>query len=446
MPRRRGTRSLNAWVNGRLAARWRIAARGDMEFQYERSWIESPEGRPFSLSLPFTLDNLPIKGRAVECYFDNLLPDSDVIRRRIQDRFHTSSRSPFDLLAAIGRDCVGAVQLLPGDEVPDIQRVDAHPLTEAEIEAELNGVVSPASFARHSAEDDFRISLAGAQEKTALLLHEGQWCRPRGATPTTHIFKLPLGRVGRTSIDMSTSVENEWLCSKIIAAYGLPIADCEMGSFGARKALVVKRFDRQLHSSGRYWLRLMQEDFCQATATPPSRKYEADGGPGMAEISRIVRGSAERDRDLTHLVKAQLLFWMLAAIDGHAKNFSLRTLPGGHYELTPLYDVLSAWPVIGGGADRMPWEKAKLAMAVTGKNKHYLLKDIQRRHFNEMAMRCGLGRDAELILQEVIEATPEVISAVQRAVPASFPQQVIDAILTGLLESAKRLEAMPRGV
>jgi serine/threonine-protein kinase HipA len=443
MPRRGRARSLNAWVNGRLAARWRIAARGEMELQYERSWIESPEGRPFSLSLPFTLDNLPVRASAVECYFDNLLPDSDAIRRRMQDRFHTASRTPFDLLAAIGRDCVGAVQLLPGDEMPDVQRIDAQPLTETEAEAELNTAVSPASFARHAAEDDFRISLAGAQEKTALLLHEGRWCRPRGATPTTHIFKLPLGHVGRTSIDMTTSVENEWLCSKIVAAYGLPIADCEMGAFGARKALVVKRFDRRLHSSGGYWLRLMQEDFCQATATPPSRKYEADGGPGMAQIARILRGSAERDSDLRQLVKAQLLFWMLGAIDGHAKNFSLRILPGGQYALTPLYDVLSAWPAIGRGSDRMPWEKAKLAMAVTGKNKHYVLKDIQRRHFNEMAMQCGLGRDAEAIIREVIAATPGVISSVQRAVPASFPQQVLDAIFDGLSDSARRLEAMP---
>lgn len=33
-------------------------------------------------------------------------------------------------------------------------------------------------------EDVFRISIAGAQEKTALLRHEGVWSRPLGLAPT----------------------------------------------------------------------------------------------------------------------------------------------------------------------------------------------------------------------------------------------------------------------
>lgn len=81
--------------------------------------------------------------------------------------------------------------------------------------------------------------------------------------------------------DMRSSVENEWLCAKILAGYGLPVARCDIGQFGSQKALLVERFDRQLPSRGKYWLRLVQEDFCQATATPSSMKYERDGGPGI---------------------------------------------------------------------------------------------------------------------------------------------------------------------
>ena len=143
-------------------------------------------------------------------------------------------------------------------------------------------------------------------------------------------------------MDMRESLENEWLCSRLLAAYGVPVADCEVRQFGSTKALVVERFDRKLHSSGRYWLRLPQEDFCQATGTPSTTKYEADGGPGILEIARILQGSDSRDDDLATLMRAQLLFWMLAAIDGHAKNFSIRILPQNHFRLTPLYDVMSA--------------------------------------------------------------------------------------------------------
>ena len=97
----------------------------------------------------------------------------------------------------------------------------------------------------------------------------------------------------------------------------LPISSVfteQIGRFGSQKVLLVERFDRQLHSSGRYWLRLVQEDFCQATATPSSLRYERDGGPGILEIARILRGSVSRDQDLACLLKAQLLFWTLAEI------------------------------------------------------------------------------------------------------------------------------------
>src|SRR5205085_2313175 len=119
------------------------------------------------------------------------------------------------------------------------------------VEKVLLGSVSTVSSL--SDDDDFRISIAGAQEKTALTWHDGRWCKPHGATPTTHIFKLPLGLVGGRQLDMRESLENEWLCSRILAAYGLPVASCEVKTFGATKALVVERFDRVLHSSKRYW-------------------------------------------------------------------------------------------------------------------------------------------------------------------------------------------------
>jgi serine/threonine-protein kinase HipA len=148
---------------------------------------------------------------------------------------------------------------------------------------------------------------------------------------------------------------------------------------------------------------------------------------------------------LATLFKAQLLFWMLAATDGHAKNFSLRILAGGRFQLTPLYDVLSLWPVVGDGANQGSWHNARLAMAVRGQNKHYHLKDIQRRHFNAMAAQCGLGESAEPIVEEVLAATPGVIARVQQGLPKAFPQQVLDAVLGGLSSSAKRLADMPAG-
>lgn len=427
------------WANGVRVGEWRLPSRGATEFEYDTDWLATPEARPLSLSLPLTLDRVPHRGTVVDAYFDNLLPDSDPIRRRLQARYHTASRNAFDLLSAIGRDCVGAVQILPADEVPaDVRRIEAHALTEAQVATDLAAVTSPAALARD--EDEFRISIAGAQEKTAFLRHNGRWCRPVGSTPSTHIFKLPLGLVGGRQADMRNSVENEWLCARIVAAYGLPIAACEIGEFGAHKVLIVERFDRQLHSSGRYWLRLMQEDLTQATGTPWHRKYQADGGPGLVEIAGILRNSAEAKQDLETLFRAQILFCLLAATDGHAKNYSIRIHAGGRFQLTPLYDVLSAWPVIGKRASEIPFEKTRLAMALPGERPRYLLASVQRRHFEALGKKLGLGADSNRLIEELLAKTPGVISGVQRALPKGFPQALLERVLNGLKRSARSLE------
>ncbi len=415
-----------------------------MELAYDASWLSSPAARPVSLSLPLGFDRTPLTGDKVGFYFDNLLPDSAPIRQRIRARFNVVRDDAFGLLEAVGRDCVGALQLLPeGDEPTSIEEIAASPLSDAEVERLLIRTTAAPSRTDDDDDDDFRLSIAGAQEKTALTWHRGRWCRPHGATPTTHIFKLPLGLVGGRQLDMRHSLENEWLCSRLLEGFGLPIASCELRTFGEMKALVVERFDRQLHSSRRYWLRLPQEDLCQATGTPSTRKYEADGGPGLTDLARVLAGSTSREVDLRTLLTSQLLFWMLAATDGHAKNFSLRLLAGSQYQLTPLYDVLSAWPIAGGRHDQVHPKKLKLAMALRGKSKHYSIDSVTRAHFNATARTCGLASDMEPIIAEVIARTPAVIDEVGARLPDGYSAHLFDSITSGLRRSAKLLGSMP---
>lgn len=441
----RGRRQkLVIWANGLRVGLWQLLPGGDDQLTYDPQWLASPQGRPLSLSLPFTLDHAPLRGMAVRAFFDNLLPDSDVIRRRLQSRFHTVDTAAFALLEAVGRDCVGATQLLPsGVEPSDIATIDARPLNDAQVAEHLRTLVTaPVLGQRDIQGDEFRISIAGAQEKTAFLWHDNQWCSPVGATPTTHIFKLPLGRVGNQQADMRTSVENEWLCSRILHHFGVPVADCRIACFEDQKVLIVERFDRRYDPQG-FWLRLPQEDFCQATATPPGAKYEADGGPGLVDLAQILDKSERREDDLRTLLMAQLLFWLMAVTDGHAKNFSIFLLPDGRYQLTPLYDVLSVWPVVGNGPRDLDYHTLKLAMSVRGKNKHYRLRDIQRRHFNHMARLCGWGPDMESLIGRVLGQLPAVMKAVHDELPDDFPMDVFMAIQQGMQSSADTLQRMP---
>ena len=326
------------------------------------------------------------------------------------------------------------------DQAPvGLDRIDSQALTEVEIAQLLRSTPATAFLGQHGY-DEFRISLAGAQEKTALLWHEGSWHRPFGATPTTHIFKLPLGRVGNMQADFSSSVENEWLCAQIVAAYGLPVARCEIAVFEDQKALIVERFDRRLAQTGTYWLRLPQEDCCQALGAPSTFKYESDGGPGIKAILDLLLGAQDAANDRLKFFKTQLVFWLLCATDGHAKNFSLAIEPQGRYRLTPLYDVLSAYPILGHGANQLAPERARMAMAVTGQNRHYDWARIHRRHWISTANACGISQDvAQTMIEELAANTPAVIANVTAALPTTFPVDVANSIFDGLRAAAVKL-------
>lgn len=445
MGRKSHRQQLNVWMNGLLVGEWTLA-HGEEIFAYHASWLNHPQTRPLSLSLPFLPNNAAHRGAVVNAYFDNLLPDSDIIRRRLAQHHRLSDSAPFTLLAALGRDCVGALQLLPEDETPqNLQCIIGEPLDDAAIAALLQQTVQPGLPGQRNSDADLRLSIAGAQEKTALLQHAGRWQRPLGSTPTTHIFKLPLGLVGGMQADMRSSVENEWLCAQLVAAFGLPVARCDIAHFEAQKVLVVERFDRRLSSDGRWLMRLPQEDLCQATATPPYLKYQADGGPGIARILDILAGSENSETDRRQFFKAQVVFWLLAATDGHAKNFSLFHLPGGRYRATPLYDILSAHPVIGHGAGKVAPQKAKLAMAVRGQSNHYLIERIQPRHWLAQARSSGLTEAwANELLNELADNTGEILQKIEGELPPDFPADVAETIFHGIRRQREKLMARPR--
>jgi serine/threonine-protein kinase HipA len=432
--------TLAIWTNGRKVGVWARTATGPTSLQYDDRWVASSEGRVLSLSLPFTPENHPHRTKAVTNFFDNLLPDNDEIRKRIKARHSTETTGTFDLLSAIGRECVGAVQLLPEGEKPQgYDSITAKKLGDTEVESVITSAISGDRPAGKSPHVDFRISIAGAQEKTALLFHRNSWWIPQGATPTTHIFKLPLGLVGNLQIDMKDSVENEWLCSCLMRAFGLATASCEIAYFGTKKVLVVERFDR-VWQQGKQWIaRLPQEDFCQALGKSGANKYENEGGPGMLDIVRVLNGSANAMADKYAFIKAQIIFFLLAATDGHAKNFSIFHDRGGGYRLTPFYDVLSAWPIIGRGNGKLDIHRAALAMAVRGNSPHRKLLEIKPYHWVSLARVAGLPQ-GEALLEEVCSQLPNVLETVSQLLPKGFPSSVADPIFRGMVRQAKTLK------
>ena len=100
-------------MNGAYVGPWSLATNGPDTLQYDPEWTRSEQGRPLSLSLPFMPGNLPHRGPHVRAWFENLLPDSQDIRERMARHYRTGSPDAFDLLSEAGRDCAGALQILP---------------------------------------------------------------------------------------------------------------------------------------------------------------------------------------------------------------------------------------------------------------------------------------------------------------------------------------------
>ncbi|WP_119460223.1 type II toxin-antitoxin system HipA family toxin [Rhodospirillaceae bacterium SYSU D60014] len=433
MARRRTRIPLSVYLNGRLVGLLRRETSGAIDFQYDASWLGWDHAMPVSLSLPLREDRFI--GEPVIAVFDNLLPDNDEIRRRLAERVRAEGIDAYSLLAVIGRDCVGALQFLPeGAEPEPAGHVSGRPLEDEEIARILIDLKrTPLGL---DEDEEFRISLAGAQEKTALLYRNGRWHVPHGTTATTHILKPQIGTLPN-GIDLSQSVENEHLCLTLTAALGLPSARSEIQDFEGRRILVVERFDRRWTKDGRL-LRLPQEDCCQALSIPPTLKYEPDGGPGIRQIGELLKASDEPDADRRLFLKAQIVFWLLGATDGHAKNFSIHLAPGGRFQLAPLYDVVSAQPSADAG--QIQRNRMKLAMAV-GDNRHYVVDSIIPRHFLQTAASCGLpAAMVQNLFVELSERAPAAIDETLANLPSGFPETIARSIIDGLRKRLRLFE------
>jgi len=428
--RKRKGRVLDVYVGSSKIGRYSREPGGATAFRYDPDWLSSEKAFPISLSMP--LSDRVWSGEGATSYFDGLLPDDRTVRAKIAAREHADSAGIFDLLAVIGRDCVGALRFVPEDLDPgDPTKMQYRPVTDDEIAVRI-AALGTTPLGVHADNDDFRISIAGVQEKTAFLRVDEQWQLPLGPTPTSHIFK-PAMKKGPAGADFSDTPWNEWLCLVLCRALGLESANAEVRIFDDKPVIAVERFDRVWQDGVLY--RLPQEDICQALGVPPVRKYQSDGGPGIVDILEFLNGAITPYEDRMLFMKAQIVFWLLAAIDGHAKNFSIFLSPDG-YRLTPLYDVMSAapWPEFSD-------QKIKLAMAF-GNRKYYRLKQIQLRHFYQTGQKVGLReQDMESIFSDLTARMDDAITAAAHlAAAAGMPESTTEPILAGVSKRARMID------
>ncbi|WP_049974550.1 HipA domain-containing protein [Azospirillum sp. B4] len=296
----------------------------------------SPLSR-LSISLPPRAE--PYTDAECRPFFAGLLPEGDALaaaaaRRRLQPY------EIFGLLREYGAECAGAVRLLNPGGKPDVPQ-DYEPLDEAALARVIDEIPTSPNFA---ADRRVRLSVAGAQPKTAVAFLDGRFHRPLNGSPSTHLIKVaPAGKP-----DFALVPKAEAFSMALAASLGVDVAGTALRSFAGRECLLVERYDRRVEG-GRVH-EIHQEDFCQALGYPPERKYEFSidetgeaqkVGPGLSHCLALAQHTAAPLLGRAELMRRVIATVLLANADAHAKNFSLLyDAPGRAPSLAPAYDML----------------------------------------------------------------------------------------------------------
>lgn len=360
---------LEVYISGERVGTLRQLRDGSRTFSY----LPGYRGVPLSLSMP--VDNVEYGTRVVDAYFMGLLPDDEGIRREAARRFGVSGNNPFALLANMGLDCPGAVQVCPADDRDLVGDVgETVRLSDAEIAERL----APASGRASDTwlRDRERWSLGGAQAKVALRHVDGEWFECHGGAATTHILKPGVEGMRLEALD-------EFLTTRLAGECGIPTEDVEYLDFCGVPAVVARRFDRRVNAGN--VTRIHQEDFCQALSVMPDKKYAEDGGPSTPDVLRVLGMTTSPGDSL--MVFASMLFfnYLTCSSDAHAKNYSVLHLAPGACVLAPLYDVASAFPY-----DLTGKRPIRMAMSIGGENRQGM---VGREELARFARASGLDVD-----------------------------------------------------
>ncbi len=340
-------------------------------FAYEKKYLKNKNAVPLSASLPLQTEEFCQK----QCipFFSGLLPEEDS-RKKIADYLHISETSTLKLLEALGSECAGLVSILPEEKT--VSQIDSYSLNSDNYE--LLEEVRLTDFIEKmntrplmKADENLRLSLAGAQEKLALANINGKWYLPLNGAPSTHILKPT--RTG----SLSSLAQNEYICMKLAKCFDLPVPDVDILNIAGKDVVVVERYDRIKKDD--FIQRLHQEDLCQALGIMNTSKYQNDGGPGIADIFNTIKKNCTVPALETQKFLSYVVFnYLIGNCDSHGKNYSL-LYKNKCVELAPLYDAVST--VI------YPGLTEKLSMKI---GNHYDIKKVSKEDFSLLAENLNI--------------------------------------------------------
>lgn len=412
-------------IEGNLIGRVRADKAGRLSLNYEARWLESPQGHSLSVSMPLAQITYPHK--PVLSYLWNLLPENPNVLRRWGQQYHVSAANPFKLLANVGADVPGAAQFIPPERLEEIQSAQQPTIewmTIDELAERLRQLRADIAAVRRPG-DIGKLSLPGAQAKTAFYWDKqrNRWGVPGGRTPTTHIIKPCVP-------GFDGLVENEHLCQDIAARLGMPAANSYVLTLD-QTYIVIERYDRLPPPAGSLSVpRIHQEDTCQALGLMPGRKYQEDGGPGIAQIVTLIRRvSSNPDLDVDRFLQANMFNWLIGGTDAHAKNYSLLVSAGDEIRLAPLYDLSS----------QLPYPELIEQRVVMKIGDHYDVWRIGIADWLKLARACTIDEERVLtMLTDMAKALPDEISAAgKQALTEGLSESIIAPLAQQLISHVR---------
>lgn len=409
------TDQLAVLLRGQIVGDWSRNRMGQYTFTYRQDYRGT--GRiPLSPALP--ISDTRFGHQAISAYVEGLLPENPNVRTAWAAELNTTE-SAFDLLAAMGKDCIGAVQFAHDDELDQLgqRAADYRPVTDTAIGERLAALRATGASWTLPQE---HWSLPGAQEKFTLARRRGRWHEARRAAASTHIVKPGVTRLMHQAV-------LEYSTMQVAAQLGLTVAATELADFADQTAIVITRFDRYLDQDSAVQ-RLHQVDFCQAMGRMPANKYEERKGPRTAELADMLRReSARPEQDVQRFSDAVLFNYVIGAPDAHAKNYALLYPPRGGPRMAPLYDMSSALayePRAGG------YDLSAVAMSIGGRRKFgQVLKKNFERHADEMK----LDRTERLTrVAEMAAAAPDAFRTVLAGIDSPAAADLAERLLPRL--------------
>lgn len=412
---------LDIVIDGDLIGLIRADKTGRLTLNYGSRWRDSPRGHSLSVSLP--LADITYPHKPVWSYLWNLLPENPNVLQRWGQQYHVSAANPFSLLAYVGADVPGAAQFFPPGRLDEI-RTQRQPtidwLTLDELAQRLRQLRDDVAAMRRPS-DIGKMSLPGAQAKTAYCWDERtqRWGIPGGRAATTHIIKPCIP--GFTGL-----VENEHLCQDIAARLGMPAANSSVLALD-QTYIVIDRYDRLPPPPGSPFVqRVHQEDMCQALALMPGRKYQQDGGPGIAQIVTLIRRvSTDPTTDVDRFLDANMFNWLIGGTDAHAKNYALLIGAGNEIRLAPLYDLSSQLPY-------PELIEQRVAMKIGDR---YDIPLIDLTDWRKLAAACTVDEERMLgRLTQMVDALPDTIAAArEQALIDGLDRKILASLATQLI-------------